>query len=228
MKYSKNNPPPDLHNYSLIDSKEGGYYRRRRGLGGKPAVIPDAVVAQSKLTKISSPAAAKLRRELDPYLEGMQCGRLTVKLSSLIRKGLKAGTWPDYGLMQDLDFQPGYMFGKLIRTNWKLEQDENYVTIRIPIPEGGALEIVNNKLVSSYRFTLVMLTGDPVGDGELLTMAAKSKEYKIGKADKECVLRLAKPETDIPRLLCLRVTSYESKEQAVHGRHSGMVVLAWG
>ncbi len=228
MRYDPKHPPPDPEHWSLIRSKDGIYYRRKPGKAGRYVAPNQNIAAHAALTKQSSPAAAKLRRALAPYLAGLNSGRVTVRLSALIRQGLKEGRWPDYSLLRDFDFQPGYPFGALLKVLPRVERTEDYVTLRIPIPHGGAVKIVKSNLVTVYGFTLVLVAGNPVGDGELTVTAAKSKLYPVGKEAKECMLRLPLPTEDgMPWLLLLRVTGYEGDEEAYHGRHSGMAVVGW-
>src|SRR5438270_11989504 len=114
MKYVAGALPPDLKKYVLVKSKEGWHWRVRRGWDNPNVRINSTLQQQANLTKISGPAAVKLREALQIVLAGLNCGRLTLKLSGVIRKGLKKGNWPDDVLLKKLDFQPRYPFTKVM------------------------------------------------------------------------------------------------------------------
>jgi hypothetical protein len=227
MKFPGNGPCPDPRLYILVRNKEGAFWRLQRGKGAKGATLNAALQDSSARLKVLSPAAAKLVAELRPFLNGLRSGRIKNRISGLIGERLSNSGRTEYRFFKDLDFQPDYPLGRLLRTPVQVEQDSATVSLRIQIPAGGAIA-ARNSIVSSYCFVLIMIVGDPLDDKELATYQAASRTYPVGESSEDCVLELLRPNAGEHWLLCLRLVSYEGAEVAYHERHSGMKVVGWG
>ncbi len=83
--FDRNIPPCPLPGaYILIETKEGVFWRKKRGLG-KPAVLNDVLQANVDKMKISSPAAKRILTALRPFTLSYIAGVLM--LSSLHLSG---------------------------------------------------------------------------------------------------------------------------------------------
>ena len=229
MKYDPNAPLPDLNEYTLITNKGGKkHWRKRLGRGGKGATLNTACREQSNLMGAASPATARLRRALNPYEGRMDFGRFGARVSARIRKSLTDGTWPDYGILRDYHFQKEHPFDPILRAGRTVKKEEGQVIVRIQIPEGGAVVGKSNNL-TRYRFSLLLVAGDPVeAEVPLTTGLVESADYAYGKAAEDCLLTIAVPVDGRPWMVCLRLESYEGKELACANKYCGMKVVAWG
>jgi hypothetical protein len=228
MKYDPNTPPPDPNLYTLVKTKEGWFYRKKPGRGGKGITMNSGMQKQSRLMKEASPATARLRRALAPYEGRMVFGRFGANVSARIRRALTQGEWPDYGILRNYHFQPGEPFDQMMRASESVRQEEGQVNVRIRIPEGGAA-VAKSGAVTRYRFSLLLVAGDPVEkDVPLETSLVEGPEYAYGMEGEDCLLTIPVPVDGRPWMVCLRLTGYEGKEVACAGRHSGMKVISWG
>ncbi len=108
-KKGKRPPNPDPESYIWIDTKEGGFWRRRRGLV-KKARLNAAYLQSSEYTKICSPAASRIMRKLRPYMKGLQPGRITVRICGKLRKALIETNEPGINCWKDLTCNGNILF----------------------------------------------------------------------------------------------------------------------
>src|SRR4051812_3276379 len=76
---------PDPERYILVVTKEGSFFRLKRGLN-KPAVLNAAYQQSSNSTKLCSPAAKRMAITLRQHLRGLDTGRLIARFTGLLRK----------------------------------------------------------------------------------------------------------------------------------------------
>ena len=227
MKYRGNRPCPEHGKWKLIKTKEGSFWRRERGTGGKEAVLNDGYAASRDLLKMLSPLAASFVRELRPHMIGLSPGRITLRVKSCLQESLKMHGGIDYRYFRELDFQPDYPLRNVLKVEPKLECGKKFIELHVPIPEGGAVERQSG-IVTDYRFVLVMLAGDPFADESIVSYSAASTKYELEKAYPEgCDLKLMLPEGGKPWLAMLRIVTFEGHEMAYNARHSGMKVVGW-
>jgi len=87
-KYRQAPPPPkDDGSYILVKTKEGPYWRRKRGTV-KIARLNDVFGANAAATAIASPAAKKILDKLQPYLSGLNTGRFIANVSARLKQSL--------------------------------------------------------------------------------------------------------------------------------------------
>ncbi len=227
MKYVPGAPPPDPEKYVLVKARSGWHWRKKRGLNNPTVKVNDALEEQNLLAKISGPAAVRVRGALSGFLEGLNCGTLTVQISAAIRKGLTKGTWPDYAPLKKIDFQPRHPFGNVMQHLPYVLIEDGHAVVSIAINPGVTITQLS-PLITSYKYTLVMVAGDAVMEDFLLTFSMESRTYGIGERGDNCVLRLALPEKGVPWLVGFRLTSFEKTGVAPHPRHAGFRVLAAG
>jgi hypothetical protein len=86
-KWSKRDIPhcPDPDNYVLVKTRESVVWRKKRAKGK----VNDALAANVDLAKVSGPAARIIICKLRPYMKGIDAGRITLRFSNALRKGLK-------------------------------------------------------------------------------------------------------------------------------------------
>lgn len=97
-KYKKPLPPcPNPELYQLINTKEGSFWRRKRGTV-KPAKLNKAFSANVKAMKLVSPIAAKIANVLFTYMQGLTPGRLSSRIC--------AGLLTYYSHAKEISFSP--------------------------------------------------------------------------------------------------------------------------
>src|SRR3954469_3138428 len=98
----------------------------------------------------------------------MDAGRITIRVKSCLQRSIKEKGELDYGYMEGLDFQPDYELWQLMKTTPKLKKDGKDVVLQIPIPAGGAVQALNT-FITGYKFTLIMVVGNPIEERVLQT-----------------------------------------------------------
>jgi hypothetical protein len=69
----------------LVKTREGLFWRKKRSKGKSN----EDFAANVDLAKISGPAAKNVVLRLRPYLQGIDTGRITLRVSNAFRKALK-------------------------------------------------------------------------------------------------------------------------------------------
>lgn len=212
----------------LVETKEGAFWRMKRGAGGKAAELNEGFSAARDMVKMLSPVAARFVAVMRHYLRGLEPGRINNRVKSVLQRSLKETGGMDYKYFNDFVFQPLYPLYNVLLTVPEFKTGEEYVSVYVPIPEGGAVKR-QNEIVTDYRFALIMFVGDPLSGQEVDTYDVMSAIYKMGKQYEEgCELRLKRPTAGEPWMCCLRIVTYEGNEVAYNSRHSGMKVVGWG
>src|SRR3954471_11517656 len=154
-------PPPPSGQYIWVQTKEGGFWRMKRG-SHRPALLNGAYQQTSNAMKISAPAASRIVRRLQPYLTRLETGRLTVRISGKLRKALNEKGRLCFTYLQDLDVQPQHPMERLLKAPVRVEQDTQELTVSIPVDTYTIKR--HNALVSAYYFELILLWGDADND----------------------------------------------------------------
>jgi hypothetical protein len=221
-KKGKRPPNPEPGNYIWIDTKEGGFWRRKRGLV-KTAKLNFAYSRSSENTKICSPAASRIVRKLRPYMKGLQPGRITTRICGKLRKALNETGRLSMDCLSDFDLQPEHPISHLLQEDIHVEQDIHTLTITMPITELTIKRL--NKLVTGYWLELVLLYGDAGKENGLRTESEESKVYAIETCyEDNCKLSLVLPEQ--PWIALIKVNCIEGNEPAAHSKLYGMKVIA--
>jgi len=219
-------PNPDPENYMLVETKEGRYYRRKRGRV-KRAVLNATLQQSSDSIKVCSPVASKMAAALRKDLRGLDTGRMIARFTALLRKALHKNGKPDYSFFVDYDFQPDHPIDGLLRVPYRCQEKKGNIELQIQlIPEAVKK---HNPLVSEYYFDLVLLYGDPsANDGlRVETITSPNYPYALSK-ETTCKLSITLPQREQPWMLMLKVSSLEGKELACHPKHYGMKVVKVG
>ena len=168
--------------------------------------------------KISAPAASRIVRKLRPYLNRLDTGRLTVRISARLRKALKEKGRLCFTYLKGMDIQPAFHLEKLLKVSVHVAQDAQELRVMIPV---NAYTIArHNEIVTAYYFELILLWGDAGSDKGLRVDEVDSPAYRIKKDDgTECWLSLVLPPEGQPWMALLKVSCIEGRELAVAPRY---------
>jgi len=221
-KKGKRPPNPDPETYIWVNTKEGSFWRKKRGYI-KKAKLNIAYQQSSDNTKICSPAASLIVRKLQPYMEGLQPGRITVRICGKLRRALNETGSLTMQCLNGLDLQAENPLENLLRESIDVEQKSKSVIITIPITNYTIKRM--NKLVTNYWFELVLLYGDVNKKNSLRTESEGSKVYAMETSyQDDCKLSLVLPEQ--PWIALLKVNCIEGNEPAASPKLYGMKVIA--
>jgi hypothetical protein len=217
---------PDPERYILVVTKEGSYFRLKRGLN-KPAVLNAAYQQSSDSTTVCGPAAKRMAMILRKHLQGLDTGRLIARFTGLLRKAFHKNGTVDFSFFDDYDFQRDHPLDDLLKASYKCHEKDSVVQVEIPIQRGGVKR--HSSLVTDYYFDLVLLYGDATKDDGLQVDSITSQLYSHALTKKStCILSLPLPENEQPWMAMLKISSHEGNELAHHPRHYGMKVVAHG
>jgi hypothetical protein len=222
-KRNRRGPNPDPARYVWVDSKEGGYWRRKRGLN-KPAELNDAYRQSANSTKLTSPAAKRIVQRLGAHLRGLETGRILARMGGKLKKPLHQKGVMDYSALEGFELQPYHPLAALLDAPYKAEAGAEAVTVTIPIDKHTVKR--HNGIVSHYYFDLVLLWGDPGREDGLRVESETSGLYGFsGEKKSVCALSVPLPGNGAPWMALLKVNCLEGHELAVHPRHYGMRVV---
>jgi hypothetical protein len=221
-KKGKRPPNPDPGNCLWITTKDGGFWRRKRGTV-KKAKLNRAFKEGSRFMQLSAPATRRIMQKLRPYMDGLYAGRLNAKISGRLRTELKETGKLSLRCLKGFDLQQDQKFEQLLQAGLQIQQTEHELTISIPIAAHTVKRI--NTLVTNYYFELVLLYGDVSKENGLRTESIESDVYEIEKNyNLFCKLSLVLPEKEWIALL--KVNSIEGNEAAMSHKLYGMKVVA--
>jgi hypothetical protein len=218
-------PPPEGAQYVWVTTKEGSFWRRKRG-SIKPAPVNAVFARNAEASKVTGPSAKRVVDKLRPFLTGLQTGRLTVRIIGAFRKTLNQKGSIDFTLLEGMELQPDYPLARLLVSPYKVEQANNSVRIQIPIERGGVKQ--HNKIVSDYYFEAVVVQGDATKDNGLRVDSVQSQVYSFAEDKKQCELMVDLPAQKGAWMLLLKISCIEGNEMAVHPKHYGMKVVKVG
>jgi hypothetical protein len=223
-KYKKPLPPcPDPALYQLIKTKEGSFWRRKRGTVN-PVKLNKAFAANAKAMKIASPAAAGIVNSLYTYMKGLTSGRLNSRICAGLLKHYSKTKQLSFAPLINMDIQPQYPMAKLLLANYVHSIKGKQVELQIQsYPEGIKKQ---NNLVTEYFFELILLEADNKTFTTIKSNYAVSKAYSFtAKHFEGCKLTLPLPTTSINWMLLLKISCTESNEMAAHSKHYAMKVI---
>jgi hypothetical protein len=217
-------PNPDPGNYVWVKTKDGAYWRLKRGTL-KKAKVNAAYSESIEWMKLSAPAAKRIMQKLQPFTKGFDFGRLNARISGLLRKSLREKGQLDIRYLKELDFQPDHPIGNLLKEVPVIKQTARDIVVDIPLTTDTIIR--KNSIVTNYYFELILLYGDAARENGLRTEIADSGVYVIDTDyGKDCRLALILPEQ--PWIALLKVGCIEGDTTALHARLYGMKVVAAG
>jgi hypothetical protein len=215
-------PCPDPRLYAWVNTKNGGYWRRRRGTV-KRATLNATLTAKKNQLQLVSPAVNRIINAMDSWLVQLETGALPNKIRKLLMKDKNFDGTIRLSRLNELDWQEKFTLGKIYRGNHWLMQKEH--TIMLQFESGRSKMNKLNKLVTNYFVELVLLWGDASIDGGLQTSYAISPLFSFAQTEvMENQLYLDIPD-DEPWIAMIKVSCLEGNEMASHARHYGMKVV---
>ena len=127
---------PDPERYILVVTKEGSYFRLKRGLN-KPAVLNAAYQQSSDSTRVCSPAAKRMAVILRKDLLGLDTGRMIARFTGLLRKAFHQKGIVDFSFFGDYDFQRDNPFDGLLQVPYQCHEKDGVVHVQIPIEKAS-------------------------------------------------------------------------------------------
>jgi len=216
--------PGNPETYILVKTKEGSYWRRKRGTK-KKAVLNATLEKNANLTRITNEAASRIMRKLREYLVRMDKGRSSVRIAGKLKQAYNRKGIIDFSLLEGFDFQQRYPCNKLLLTPPIITQTGDTVEARIPI--GFETVKKHSRLVTHYFLELILLHGNATIDHGLRDECVSSDVYNIDSDEREnCVLALQVPEQ--PWMILMKVNCIEGNEMAASAKNYGIKILKTG
>jgi hypothetical protein len=218
--------PPNAHNYILVKTKEGAYWRRKRGTV-KPAKLNTVLSNNAKLTSIVSPLASLIRKKLMPFLERLDTGRFIAGISARLKTEYNETGKLSLVALHEYEVQPRFKLQDLLATGYLPRTEKGEVIIDILPSERPVRRL--NKSVTGYYFDAILLYGDLAKPNSLRIDSETSAVFEIGlKTKTNLRLSLVLPAKKVSWAVFLKLSCIEGNEPANHPRHYGMKVVSVG
>lgn len=225
-KSSKRPPCPDPELYVWVNRIAGGYWKLKRGTI-KQAVLNDSFKQNSSAFAITSPAAGRIRNKLEEFTGRLAVNSLHQRLNGKLVKAYNTKGIIDFSQFSGFEIQADHPLEAILPAPYQVQQKKRLVEILIPVSPGVVKQ--HNRLVTDFYFEAILLYGDVLKAKGLQTEYAVSKPYSfINTITDECKLVLPLPANNEPWILLLKVSCLEGNEMAIHAKHYGMKVVAWG
>jgi len=226
MPKGKLPPCPDPELYILVETKEGSFWRRKRGTV-KKASLNKTFSDNNQAFKTLMPAAARLVKKLDPYTRQLDMGRITARIAGKwLKPYIETGSI-SFAALNKMELQRDHPLEHLCNANYIITANEGFHRIYIDLVSGQV--IAQNTLVTDYYFEAVLLYGDPTMDGGLVTEDRTSELYHFGaETTAGCALDIPCAPAGAPWLLFLKVSCLEENEMAAHYKNYAMKVVGVG
>jgi hypothetical protein len=238
-------PNPDPEIWIDIKTKEGWLRRRRRK---KKAKLNAEMQKYADGAKVAMPATARLLKKLEPWVRGMELGRVRVKLAARLKQSYLETGKMNFTYLKDVDIQPRTTLQALLEGK-PLVKVNKEVTVKL-LTSGDAIRVKKSRF-TGYYFELIMVWGDVMPPnplkGELKTRNTEKggltrKEYSGLRVDSVqspvfpretneagyYTMSIDVPQTKHPWMALLKVGCLEDKELASNPRHYAMKVMAVG
>lgn len=217
-------PPANADDYILVKTKEGKYWRRKRGTV-KKAALNQSLKKNAELTAVCSPAAKRISEKLSEYLRGLDTGRFIANVSAKLKRSVNRNGKMDFSFFDGYDLQPDYPITRLMDGGCSVIEIKGLLNVKV---NPNSVKCRSN-LLTDFYFDAVLLYGDPSSKNKLRIESDTSPVYTFSKElNNDCSLTLALPAKKIPWMMLLRVTCREGNIPAVASRHHGMKVYKVG
>lgn len=218
-------PCPDPDRYILVQTKEGAFWRRKRGTL-KPARLNTSFRKNVINSKVAGPAAKRVIRQLQPFLRVLQPGRLQAQLAGAFIKSLNENGRIDYSFLQDLELNR-HPLAKLLNDFYFANPNDSSIKICIPVNSKSMNRL--NQAVTDYYFEAILLYGDPSQENRLQIYSTISRLYSfINHIKTKCVFTLQLPPNNIPWMVLLKASCQRPNQPSNNPRAYGMKVVAVG
>jgi hypothetical protein len=207
----------------LVETRERIFWRRKRSKG----VVNAAFSTNADLSKISGPVAKQVIQRLKPFFNGIDTGRVTLRVSNALRGCLKEKRQMDFRFLEGMEFQRDYPLDHLLLEPYKVELDNSSIKVRLGINVDCVKK--QNRLATHFYFEAVLLYGDVNEENSLRAESLESKLFAFGEQmEEECELVLPLPQAGVHWMVALKVSCLEGNEMALHPKHYGMKVVKTG
>lgn len=219
-------PCPDPERYVRVDTREGSFWRRKRGTV-KTAALNGQLLANRNAMMVLMPVASRLLRYLEPYTRELRKGRITLRTARHWLPGYKKEGRARYRALEGLDLQPDAPLDHLLTAPCTVSEAGTVLRL------GIALEKISpkaqNNLVTHYYLEAILLHGDCMAHEAPDVSSTTSALYAYGeKPAGPCVLELPQAPAGEPWMLLLKLCSLEGGELAAHYKHYGMKIVKCG
>lgn len=199
---------PDPTSYILVRTKEGAFWRKKRGQGAKGASLNEGYRKSAEGMAVTAPAAKRIATVLKPYLDGVSPGRLTVRISGRLRKAYNATGHLGYRYLEGFEPEPGHPLAELMK-NAEVLVTADRLEVR---PRLGFDELERVDIENEYYFELISISGDcSLAENELVPVSVKSDVYQVNRGS-EFLCQLALPLAAECWIALLKVSSNGGQE----------------
>jgi len=218
-------PPGDPKDYTWIITKEGGYWRKKRGTV-KPARLNASFQLNANTTRLTNDAAKKMVQRLRPFLEGLSTGRLTARIGGKLKKALAENKRIDFSFFWLFDVQAEYPLGELLRQRPTISINRKDAIIQIPIQNRTV--VLPKRGATDYYFEAIWLCGDPTEDNALRVDSVTSPLFPLkNTVETTCELVLPLPDKK-PYMIFLKLSCVDGNGLATQSCFYGMQVIYAG
>ena len=226
MKRTIDIPPcPDPLSYVLVQTKEGSFWRRKRGLGTKGVQLNHSFKISAEGMALTAPSAKRIVGKLKPFLDGLITGRITVRISGKLRKQYNKTGTIDYAYLVNMDLQPDYPLKKLLLAPVSVTVNKDVLNISVPVDYATIKK--NSSLVTHYFFEVILISGDCTVNEGLRIESESSDVYPVAvEGQHTCSFSLALP--DRSWFAVLKLSCIEGNEMAASPKNYGLKIVAIG
>jgi len=224
-KNKRKRPPcPDPELYEWVETREGGYWRKKKKKGSP---VNSSLAANANATSITAPLIKRIRNILEEYTSNLALQKIQARLSGLLNKVYQAKGVINFSALKGFEFQEDHPLENLLLTQYHVNKETDSITLLIPVEQGSVKK--HNKLVTDFYFEAILLNGDVLKDELLSIEYISSAPYSfINTIKEDCKLALPLPQNNKPWMLLLKVSCLEGNEMAAHAKHYGMKVVETG
>jgi hypothetical protein len=218
-------PPGDPKDYIWIITKEGGYWRKKRGTV-KPARLNASLQLNANTTRLTNDAAKKMVQRLQPFLEGLATGRLTARIGGKLKQALAKNKRIDFSFFWKFDVQAEYPLRALLRKPYSVSIYRKEAIIKIPIQKRTV--VLPKRGATDYYFEAISLWGDSSEDNALRVDSISSPLFPL-KCAQETTCEVVIPVPDKkPYMIFLKLSCVDGNALATQPCFFGMQVIQTG
>lgn len=216
--------PGDPKDYILVRGKYRYYWRLKRGTL-KPALLNEVLTRSAANTSTSNRAAKQMMSLLSVFTQQMELGAtITLIAGAFKRAYLKERM--DFRFMHEIEFQENYPVHKLFKGLVTPKIDRGSIHLRF---DAGISVRRLSPHAESYRFTAILLYGDPAKDRGIKIETEESPTYSFdNKKPIDCELSLTLPARNRPWMVLMHISCKLIRGMYTGPRYFAMWVVEAG
>ncbi|NII26925.1 hypothetical protein HB364_17680 [Pseudoflavitalea sp. X16] len=226
-KFDPRIPPcPDPDKYTLVRGKHHYYWRRNRGTI-KPAVLNEVMSRSAAITSKTNRAAKHMMSLLAVFTQQMSLGMSTTEVGGAFKRAYLQDGRMDFRFMHEIKFQEEHPIHKLFKgaVYPKIERG----SIQLQIGVGGPNVKAPSRYAAGYRFTAILLYGDPSKDRGIRIETGESETYSFKEKNHvDCKLSLVLPAKNRPWTVLLHIGCKMTDSLPAGPRYHAMWVVKAG